>query len=156
MKYLITINDFFKRIYVYVTTIPSRFIESHINKYLDTNKTAFGYNKTFWSKIFANSDSTNTLSTICSWTVPKGETLYIKSLTFSIGRNNANKPIRFSILTSYKNEPFMPRIELQLMENFIQQYLDIPLNLKEDTNVKVTVIGETSGVHGLLVGYITL
>jgi hypothetical protein len=89
------------------------------------------------------------------YTIPRGWTLYVTSIAFSASYSSAGKSVRFTTQATWDNERkaaltrgifFMPYSEVQLVDSAYTKTLEIPTRLPENTDIKVSVIGEANAI----------
>jgi len=85
------------------------------------------------------------------WTVPAGKTLYVTSIAFSCAYKTTGKTVRFTTHATWddarkaaltRGVMFIPYSEVMMVDNTYTKLLEIPTRLPENTDIKVSVIGE--------------
>jgi hypothetical protein len=84
------------------------------------------------------------------YTVPKGKTLFVTSMTFGCVYTTSGKSERFTFLGTYDDlggtllNFFVPYAETVLVDNSIVRTFEVPFKLPSLTDIKVNVVGETN------------
>lgn len=83
----------------------------------------------------------------CVWTVPKGKTLYVTSISFSVGGAAKEKCAVFTTLATYDNKAdvirtfFTAYSEIIIEDDAFSRELEVPTKLGEGVDLKVQVRG---------------
>lgn len=83
----------------------------------------------------------------CVWTVPLGKTLYVTSISFSVGGATKEKTAVFTTLAKYDNKAdairnfFLPYTEVTIEDSAYHRELEIPTKLGAGVDLKVQVRG---------------
>jgi hypothetical protein len=89
------------------------------------------------------------------YSVPGGKTLYISSIAYSAAYSASGKRVMFTAHATWDSDRaaaltrgvmFSPYSEVQLVDGAYTKELEIPTKLPQNTDLKISIIGETSAI----------